>query len=242
MKKQISGLCALAMFLLTIAAADTAAHAQTFSALYSFNNTPGSADPLGFTYPGTMAQGRDGNMYSTSENGGGPLNAGSFFNMSPTGALSVLYAFDPNNDAGCSSPWSGLTLGSDGNFYGALGSCTFGNGSGEVFSITPSGVINLLYNFTGGSDGSEPFTAPVEGLDGNFYGTTLAGGGTSNCGTIYRITPVGSLTTLHTFDQTDGCASYAPLVLGTDGNFYGTTETGGNVNHPNAGVVFKITA
>jgi uncharacterized repeat protein (TIGR03803 family) len=227
------------MLILTIAAANTVAQAQ-FSLLYSFNNT--TSDPLGFTYPGTTEQGRDGNMYSTSENGGSQqLNAGSVFNMSPAGALSVMYAFDPTVDAGCSSPWSGLTLGSDGNFYGALGSCTFGNGSGEVFSITPSGSITLLYNFTGGSDGSQPLTAPVEGQDGNFYGTTLAGGGTSNCGTIYQMTPAGSLTTLHTFDQTDGCASYAPLVPGTDGSFYGTTETGGNVNHPNAGVVFKIT-
>jgi uncharacterized repeat protein (TIGR03803 family) len=235
-KKQVSGFCTLTMLILTIAAANTVAQAQ-FSLLYTFNNTNNS-DPLGFTNPGTIAQGQDGNVYSTSENGGGVLNSGSFFRMTQTGTLSVLYAFDPNVDAGCSSPWSGLTLGTDGNFYGALESCGFGFGSGYVFSITPSGGLNLLYNFTGGGDGGQPIGTPVEGSDGNFYGTTLVGGGVANCGTIYQMMPSGSLTTLHTFAGTDGCGSYAPLVQGNDGNFYGVTTSGGSNG---VGVVFKIT-
>ncbi len=237
-KKQVSGFCTLTMLILTIAAANTVAQAQ-FSLLYSFNNTPPTSDPLGFTFPGTIAQGQDGNVYSTSPNGGSQqFNAGSVFSMSQTGTLLVLHGFNPNTDAGCSSPWSGLTLGTDGNFYGALASCTFGNGSGEVFSITPSGGLNLLYNFTGGSDGGQPITTPVEGSDGNFYGTTLVGGGVANRGTIYKMTPAGSVTTLHAFDGTDGCGSYAPLVQGNDGNFYGMASSCGSNG---LGVVFKVT-
>jgi uncharacterized repeat protein (TIGR03803 family) len=82
----------------------------------------------------------------------------------------------------------------------------------------------------------------VEGNDGNFYGTTTAGGNTvacgSGCGTIYKITPAGALTTLYQFDITHGYAPYGPLVLGTDGNFYGTTVDGTSAN---AGVIFRIT-
>ena len=237
-KKQVSGLFVFVVLALTITG--STAQAQTLSLLYSFNNTPPISDPLGFTYPGTLAQGQDGNLYSTSENGGSQLNSGSFFSMSQTGALLAVNPFNPDGDAGCSDPWTGVTLGSDGNYYGALISCSFGSGSGYVFSITPSGGVNLLYNFTGGSDGSQPAGTPIEGSDGNFYGTTLHGGGEADCGTIYQMTPAGALTTLHILDGTDGCASYAPLVEGNDGNFYGVTSSGGS-SGGGYGVVFKIT-
>ena len=227
---------AAAMLALTVALGMNSAHAQTFSALYSFNNNGGvdNTDPLDFVNPGTLAQGQDGNIYTTSENGY-VLNAGTFFNMSPTGALSILDSFDPNSDGGCTNAISGVTLGSDGNFHGALINCF--TGSGAVFTVTPAGGLNFQYIFAGGSDGSQPDTAPVEGRDGNFYGTTLRGGG-SDCGTIYQITPSGVLTTLHEFSRTDGCGSYAPLTLASDGNFYGVASSGGANND---GVAFKIT-
>jgi uncharacterized repeat protein (TIGR03803 family) len=79
----------------------------------------------------------------------------------------------------------------------------------------------------GGSDGGTPQGPPVEGLDGNFYGTTWVGGGPGSCGTIYKVTPTGTFTVLHTFAITDACNSRAPLVLATDGNFYGTATYGG---------------
>jgi uncharacterized repeat protein (TIGR03803 family) len=92
------------------------------------------------------------------------------------------------------------------------------------------------------SNGSNPNDSLVQGLDGKFYGTTVLGGSStkcpSGCGTIFTITPSGTLTMLHSFDYTDGAAVYARLVQGTDGNFYGTTS-GGGVN--TAGTVFKIT-
>ena len=234
-KKRVFGLFSIVMLMMV--AAGSRVLAQTFSPLYSFNSMPPTSDPLGFPYHGTLAQGQDGNLYSTSSNGGSQqFNAGSVFYMSQTGGLSVLDAFDPTAGAGCSGPWSVLTLGSDGNFYGALISCP-GSVSGEIFSVTPSGVVNPLYNFTGGADGGQPAATPIEGSDGNFYGTTLVGGGDANCGTIYQMTPAGALTTLHVFDRTNGCGNYAPLVEGNDGNSYGVTSTSGN----NSGLVFTIT-
>ena len=93
-----------------------------------------------------------------------------------------------------------------------------------------------------GTDGNNPQAGLILATDGNFYGTTYSGG-TSNycgggCGTVFKITPSGSLTTLHSFNGTDGYNVYAGLVEGTDGNFYGTTFNGGPQN---VGEVYKIT-
>jgi uncharacterized repeat protein (TIGR03803 family) len=145
----------------------------------------------------------------------------------------VLYSFDGVTGA---FPSSGLTLGTDGNFYGT----TFENGPsnyGTVFKITSQGVFTLLHAF-GNSDGSGPWGAPVEGTDGAYYGTT-EDGGSANCGTVYRVTAGGTFKTLYNFDGTHGCQPLAPLVLGNDGNFYGTSLQGGN--NPTLGAIFKIT-
>jgi len=132
-------------------------------------------------------------------------------------------------------PKGGLTLGTDGNFYGT----TDGGGAylfGTIFKMTPTGSLTVLHDFGSGLDldGGFPYASPVEGNDGNFYGTTLG----STYGTIYKITPSGDLTSLHHFTFTDGSNPSGPLVLGDDGNFYGTTSNGGSSG---AGVVYKIT-
>jgi uncharacterized repeat protein (TIGR03803 family) len=102
---------------------------------------------------------------------------------------------------------------------------------------SPAQTFTSLLSFSG-ANGSKPFGGPlVQGLDGNFYGTTWMGG-TSGDGTVYRITPAGGQTTLHSFDGTDGKQPLAGLVLGTDGNFYGGTEIGGAHGF---GTLFKIT-
>jgi uncharacterized repeat protein (TIGR03803 family) len=108
-------------------------------------------------------------------------------------------------------------------------------------AIASAQTVTTLANFDI-ANGADPFTGLVQGTDGNFYGTTQAGGSSANCvrgcGTIFKITPEGTLTTLHSFDGTDGSGSEGGLVLGTDGNFYGTTY-GGGANDD--GTVFKIT-
>ena len=211
-------------------------NAQTLSVLYNFGSNSG--DPYNPGYSGIVAQGQDGNLYSTAVHGG--TCCGAVFQMTSAGKLKNIHSFTGSGNDGA-FPQGGVTLGTDGSFYGT----TYEGGSataGAVFKVTASGTYMTLYSFTGGSDGAYPYAPPVEGNDGNFYGTTTAGGNTvacgGGCGTIYKITTAGVLTTLYQFDITHGYAPYAPLVLGTDGNFYGTTTFGTSAN---AGVVFKIT-
>jgi uncharacterized repeat protein (TIGR03803 family) len=208
----------------------TAALAQTFSVVYNFGAK--STDPANPDFPGILAQGRDGNLYGNTPSG--TVNgAGGVFKLTPAGALTVLHSFSGLSDGG--TPYGGLTLATDGNFYGT----TYGGGTagfGTVFKITPAGTLTTLYSFTDATDGSEPYAPPVQGTDGNFYGTTSQF--TTGRGTIYRITPTGTLTPLYQFDNTHGVTPYSPLLLGTDGNFYGTTANGGSSGN---GVVFRIT-
>ena len=108
-----------------------------------------------------------------------------------------------------------------------------------MFKITPNGMLTTLYNFcskTNCADGLNPIGL-VRGREGNFYGTTLGGGAKSStcqnvgCGTVFKITPSGTLTTLHSFCSQTSCANGAipcgELVQATNGNFYGTTRQGG---------------
>jgi len=203
----------LAVFTLVLAAA-TVAGAQTYTDLYNFDNTHG-ADPQAI-----LAQGRDGNLYGTTYNGG-TKGTGEVFQITPSGSLTVLHNFDGGINGGY--PQSGLTLGTGGNFYGT----TYYGGANEycgtIFKITPRGNLTTLYSFTGGNDGEQPFAPPIQGTDGSFYGTAnrVNCGG---CGTVYKITPSGTLSLLGVLGE-----SQAPLLQATDGNFYGTTyDDGGN--------------
>jgi uncharacterized repeat protein (TIGR03803 family) len=220
----------LAVLVLTIAAGTVPVHAQTFSVLYNFGTNTG--DPQGATYPGLVAQGRDGNLYSTTLNGG-THGQGTVFKITPTGTLSVLHSFI-NTDGFL--PHSGLTLGADGNFYGtASNGGTSGNGT--LFKITPSGSLTTLYNFVPDPGFPQPTAPPIHGTDGKLYGTTSQGG-SSSCGTVYKLTPSGTFTTLYQFDSPHGCGLNGPLVQGTDGNLYGTTNQSGPGG---VGTVFKLT-
>jgi uncharacterized repeat protein (TIGR03803 family) len=153
------------------------------------------------------------------------------FKITPSGELTVLHSFGSGPEDGL-NPRSGLTLGTDRNFYGTT---AYGGtyGYGTIFRATPSGKLSTLYNFMNATDGAVPFAPPIEGTDGNFYGTTC--GCYPAAGTIYKITPSGTFTSLYQFNFPIAYP-YAPLVLGTDGNFYGTVDTSGT-----GGIVFKIT-
>jgi uncharacterized repeat protein (TIGR03803 family) len=210
-----------------------AVQAQTFSVTYNFGSA--TNDPYNPSYSGIIAQGRDGNLYSTSGHGGSDAS-GALFQITPGGTLKNIYSFTGNNND-AAFPFGGVTLGSDGNFYGASyeGGSVF---AGAVFMVTTGGTEKTMYSFTGGSDGAAPYAPPVEGNDGNFYGTTTQEGTCGSCGTIYKITPQGKFTLLHQFDNTHGSSAFAPLVLGTDGNFYGTAAYGTSAN---AGVIYRMT-
>ena len=140
----------------------TAAHGQSYSVLYNFGSNAG--DPAS-PQNNIVAQGRDGNLYSTTPHYGAK-NRGAAFRISPAGTLSTLFSFTGGSNGGY--PFGGLTLGTNGNFYGTA--------SVNVFRITASGRITTLHRFTGGGDGDDPGTAPVQGTDRSFYGTASQGG------------------------------------------------------------------
>src|ERR1700722_13718155 len=146
--------------------------------------------------------------------------AGTVFRISATGDLTNLWSF--SGGAGGNNPNGKLVQGSDGNFYGVTLYGGYGRGYGTVFRITPTGDLTNLYAFTNGSDGSYPNGNLLEGADGNFYGTTYAGGA-SGYGVVFRISPGGTMTNLWSFSGGDGRGSYAGLTRGNDGNYYGVS-------------------
>jgi uncharacterized repeat protein (TIGR03803 family) len=184
-----------------------------------------------------LVQGSDGNFYGTTESGGANGD-GTIFQMTPAGSLVTLHNFNLTDGV---APGA-LVQGADGNFYGTA-SYGGANGYGTIFKITSAGAFTLLYSFSN-SDGSYPFAGLVQGTDGNFHGTTPSGGAHSLYGTVFKMTPAGSLTTLHSFGRGDGYYPWG-LVLGADGNFYGTTFEGGAFGYENSGsgfgTVFEIT-
>ena len=172
--------------------------------------------------PGILAQGRDGCLYGS--------NGLTLFKICGTTYV-TLYRFDIRV-WGNYPELGGLTLGTDGNFYGTTESGgTFGDGT--IFKVTPSGVLTVLYNFNGGSDYcpcAKPKAPPIQGADGNFYGTTTYG-----TRRAYKITPSGTFTALSSLPG----PSFAPLFQARDGNFYGTTFVGGCCS--DSDTVFKLT-
>jgi uncharacterized repeat protein (TIGR03803 family) len=204
--------------------------AASLTVLYNFSTSNGGTS--GPQAP--LVQGSDGGFYGTSSSGGGS-NQGTVFEKTPAGALATLVSFNGANGA---VPDAGLVLGSDGNFYGT----TSGGGSnnqGTVFKLASAGgvwTLSTLVSFNG-ANGANPYAGLVQGSDGNFYGTTLNGGG-SNDGTVFEVTPAGVLTTLFAFTGGNGANPYAGLVQGSDGNFYGTTFAGGGNND---GTIFSMT-
>jgi uncharacterized repeat protein (TIGR03803 family) len=152
--------------------------------------------------------------------------------------LTTLTNFAGSN--GSDPLFAALLQGTDGNLYGTT-SGGGAHGHGTVFKVTTGGTLKTLYSFcakSGCADGSAPYAGLIQAKDGNFYGTTEAGG-TNNAGTVFKITAAGTLTTLHKFNYNDGANPYAALLQGKDGNFYGTTESGGA--HI-LGTVFKMTS
>jgi uncharacterized repeat protein (TIGR03803 family) len=238
--KQLSALKKAPAIFLVCAATAIASPAQTFTTLATFDGTNG-ANP----YVMTLLQSRDGNFYGTTSGLGGASD-GTIFSVTPAGALTTLYTFCAKT--GCSDgkqPYAGLILGSDGNFYGT----THEGGTkhhGTVYTITPAGERTTLYNFcslASCADGWHPHDVLIQGANGNFYGTTKHGGANAD-GTIFEITPKGSLRVLHSFDSTDGAKPTDGLILATDGNFYGTTGAGGDLScqpPTGCGTIFRIT-
>jgi uncharacterized repeat protein (TIGR03803 family) len=210
--------------------------------LHAFCSQTGCTDG-GFPYGGLIST-ASGNFYGTTEFGG-THGHGTVFEISPAGVLTTLYNFCAQN--GCTdgeNPYSGLVQAANGNFYGVTFSGGVNGPYGAIFEITSTGTLTTLYSFcaqSGCLDGKGPQSALVLGAGGDLYGTTSSGGAAGD-GTVFRITPTGALTTLYSFCAQSGCADgKAPqgtLILGNDGNLYGTTTGGGNNGN---GTGYRIT-
>jgi uncharacterized repeat protein (TIGR03803 family) len=222
-----------AVLMLFIATA-IASPAQTFTTLVDFDWSNG-ANPLFMS----LVQGVNANFYGTTASGGS--TPGTIFEITPLGALTTLHNFEGTDG---STPFAGLLLASDGEFYGTTYDGSGAYYDGTIFKITSGGALSTFYVFDG-SEGVNPVAALIQAKDGNFYGTT-AFGGTNDYGTVFRVTSGGSLTTLHSFSLTDGANPYGGLVQARDGSFYGATAYGGGGSCTDGylagcGTIFKIT-
>jgi uncharacterized repeat protein (TIGR03803 family) len=236
--------------------------------LHTFSGTDGA-------YPAaSLVAAAGGTFYGTTEYGGANTSqcnvggtstaagCGSVFSYSASTGLKTLLSFGPFTSPLGVGPQSAL-IQTNGTLYGETQvggntSCTgtlgagTGSGCGSVFSVSSSNVPSALHTFSG-SEGAYPAIGLLLQSDGNFYGTTVGGGtltcssyATLGCGTVFKVTPSGSIKTLHSFTKQDGAAPEAALILGSDGKMYGTTLFGGTTTcsggaqWQGCGTVFKI--
>ena len=213
----------------------------TFTVLHTFTGESDGAAP----YAG-LVKASDGNFYGVTTIGGDPhSNCGTVYKVTASGTLTTLYAFAGHPNDGC-QPYGPLVQATDGNFYGTTNYGGTSNNCGTfacgtVFKITTGGTETILHSFctqSGCPDGSSPQAGLVQGSDGNLYGATFYNGVANGSGTVFKITTSGTLTTLHSFNGTDGADPSGTLVQASDGNFYGTTFAGAN----GGGTVFKMTS
>ena len=208
------------------------ARAQGIQVVYTFNTNNGPADPRG-----TLVVGPDGALYGTSVEGpnglAGMTNSGTVFKTTTGGALTVLHNFTPvqlpyaTNYEGA-NPFPGITFGPDGNIYGAAaGGGAYGYGT--VYQLLTNGyTCSPLYTFT---TIATPEGSLLVAADGSMLGTALNEGLLG--GAVFGVTTNGGFAGVYTFqgfatlpESMDGADPQAGLILGPDGNYYGTTSAG----------------
>jgi uncharacterized repeat protein (TIGR03803 family) len=207
----------------------------TLTILRSFSGADGNAN--GGSENG-LARASDGNLYGTAQNGGAN-GSGTIFQISAAGAFTLIRSFSSFSDGG--GPQAGVIQATDGNLYGTT---TFGgaSGFGTIYTTPLNGSsLTVLRSFSpnDGTDGTSSFSRLVQASDGNFYGTSQ-NGGSLNQGTVFRITPGGVYTVLHEFnsDGLDGANPTAGLIQASDGNLWGSTNSGGIYG---SGTIFRMT-
>jgi uncharacterized repeat protein (TIGR03803 family) len=209
-----------------------------FTNLYTFADGDRPVDAL--------ASGADGNFYGMLSQGG-IFDNGAIFRMSFNGSLTNIYSFTGGPDG--LLPAGSLMPGGDGALYGTTKSSTTNFGGtafeygGTVFRITAVSGFTTVCRFP---SGVQPWAGVIYSSDGNFYGTTHGsdsgpinqGPSAIINGTVFRLTPNGSLSTLLEFDGfNDGARPETSLLEGPDGSLYGTTSIGGPGGH---GTIFKL--
>jgi uncharacterized repeat protein (TIGR03803 family) len=234
----------------------------TLTTLHSFCSQPNCAD--GASPNSALIETTNGEIYGVAGSGGGTANCytstgcGTLFKITPAGEFSIVYRFCSLASCADGALPSMLLQAANGDIYGTA--TTGGaNGDGTVFKLTLAGALTTVYSFcslANCADGSLPDSL-VQGANGDFYGTTAQGGAdtTDGGGTIFKLTPAGKLTTLHSFCAKEGCDGFkegngpeGPLVQAANGDFYGLTYGGGNRVEAycqgvdgGCGIVFEIT-
>jgi uncharacterized repeat protein (TIGR03803 family) len=217
----------------------------TLTVLHSFcgGNGCGSLTTDGAEPTGRLVFGTDGDLYGTTEVGGlaGVYNQGTIFRISRSGSYKILHLFTGATNTGDGeNPTAGLTLASNGDFYGTT---EFGgaSGYGTIFKMTPAGTVTVLHSFADNDpNGQQPIGALVQASDGNLYGTCYDGGA-NGWGTVFRISLSGTFQKLYDFSQAAGNVGNLPkagLIQASDGNLYGTAWEGGAFGE---GSIYQIT-
>jgi uncharacterized repeat protein (TIGR03803 family) len=223
---------------------------------WSLNSASSGSQPYG-----GLVQGWDGNFYGTAYTGGAyrygaPWGYGTVFKLTSSGSLTGIHSFGYEDGA---YPSSTLVQGADGALYGTTqgggtnGSATPGapwvseflyqaggtnGGWGTIFKVTPTGILTSLFSFAN-TNGAWPVAGLVQDSSGTFYGTTTAGGA-YGAGTVFKLSADGRFTSLYSFTGgNDGSNCSGGLLLASDGNLYGTTESGGVYG---LGTVFRISS
>jgi uncharacterized repeat protein (TIGR03803 family) len=221
--------------------------AATFTTLVNFDSTNGAGSSAG------MILAKDGNLYGTTQLGGAN-NDGTVFKITPAGQLTILHSFC--SLAVCAdgaNPVGGVIQATDGNFYGTTEINT-------IFKMTSTGALTTIATLNA-AEGQSLEAGLIQGKDGNLYGVAAGGGANSNCsttlseqhpdaeghlpprrfvtcGTVFKVTLSGTVTTVANMTMASGFRPSAPLVQASDGNFYSTAPEGGSSD---LGTVFKVT-
>lgn len=208
--------------------------------LHSFNGRDGSG-------PSSLVTDSDSNLYGTSIYGGSKnCGCGLAFKVAPDGTDTTLYKFQGGNDG--ANPSASLIKDKANNlygttFFGGRGDCFGSSGCGTVFELTRGGTKSILYAFLGSSDGGNPAARLAMDSAGNLYGTT-SGGGAYGYGVVFKLTPDGTESVMHSFGAgTDGWWNASVRYMGDSGNLYGTTYFGGGgtgCGDRGCGTVFSI--
>jgi uncharacterized repeat protein (TIGR03803 family) len=225
------GLGVLAILALAMAA--RAASAQNLSVLYNFSGTPDGqmADGALLWVPSASISGA-GTFCGTTVHGGS-YNSGTIYKITPAGQYTKLHDF--NGTDGYGPIWR-LSSDARGHLYGTTP--TGGTyGLGTVFKVSAAGQFSVLYNFTGNQDGGRPWGGLVLDADGNMYGTAFEGGA-YQLGTVFKLTPTGQFSVIHSFFGDDGANPAGDVALDAAGNLYGTAAYGCSITA--VGCVYKV--